>query len=157
MTPMRNMKKKSVKNVFAGPTFFPRPTFIFKLLHVLIPFLDCTWPVLFTRVWSGSTGERFPSPNMFLAKLPIFIEKRKKTTGRVGYRSPYLSHAKRALYHVSYTPCRAGKRICLCFSDIKIIYILFILVSPSVVGLKLMAFFGGKCVYIFPIWQFQSW
>jgi hypothetical protein len=24
--------------------------------------------------------------------------------GEVGYRSPYLSHAKRALYHLSYIP-----------------------------------------------------
>jgi hypothetical protein len=26
------------------------------------------------------------------------------TSGGAGYRSPYLSHAKRALYHLSYTP-----------------------------------------------------
>ena len=25
--------------------------------------------------------------------------------GDAGYRSRYLSHAKRALYHLSYTPC----------------------------------------------------
>ena len=27
-----------------------------------------------------------------------------KTFGDGGYRSPYLSHAKRALYHLSYVP-----------------------------------------------------
>ena len=30
--------------------------------------------------------------------------KRKKKSGGEGHRSPYLSHAKRALYHLSYTP-----------------------------------------------------
>ena len=29
---------------------------------------------------------------------------RKKVFGDGGYRSPYLSHAKRALYHLSYVP-----------------------------------------------------
>ena len=28
----------------------------------------------------------------------------KKKTGGEGYRSPYLSHAKREIYHLSYTP-----------------------------------------------------
>ena len=35
------------------------------------------------------------------------MKKKKKVTfsnGEVGYRSPYLSHAKRALYHLSYIP-----------------------------------------------------
>ena len=31
-------------------------------------------------------------------------EKEKKVVGDGGYRSPYLSHAKRALYHLSYVP-----------------------------------------------------
>ena len=32
-----------------------------------------------------------------------------KCNGGAGYRSPYLSHAKRALYHLSYTPwCLGG-------------------------------------------------
>ena len=30
-----------------------------------------------------------------------------KNFGDAGYRSPYLSHAKRALYHLSYIPCYA--------------------------------------------------
>ena len=30
--------------------------------------------------------------------------KTKAKNGGEGYRSPYLSHAKRALYHLSYTP-----------------------------------------------------
>ena len=30
--------------------------------------------------------------------------KEKEKSGGEGYRSPYLSHAKRALYHLSYTP-----------------------------------------------------
>ena len=30
--------------------------------------------------------------------------RRKKSCGDGGYRSPYLSHAKRALYHLSYVP-----------------------------------------------------
>lgn len=31
-------------------------------------------------------------------------KKKKKTFGDAGHRSPYLSHAKRALYHLSYAP-----------------------------------------------------
>ena len=31
-------------------------------------------------------------------------EEEKKLLGDGGYRSPYLSHAKRALYHLSYVP-----------------------------------------------------
>ena len=30
----------------------------------------------------------------------------KRKNGGEGHRSPYLSHAKRALYHLSYTPSR---------------------------------------------------
>ena len=33
-------------------------------------------------------------------------KKRKRKNGGEGHRSPYLSHAKRALYHLSYTPSR---------------------------------------------------
>ena len=33
-----------------------------------------------------------------------------KKVGGAGYRSPYLSHAKRALYHLSYTPDSSGDR-----------------------------------------------
>ena len=32
------------------------------------------------------------------------ITKLKKISGGAGYRSRYLSHAKRALYHLSYAP-----------------------------------------------------
>ena len=32
------------------------------------------------------------------------IRKEKRSVGDAGYRSRYLSHAKRALYHLSYTP-----------------------------------------------------
>src|SRR4051812_4351332 len=32
------------------------------------------------------------------------IKKKPKNLGPEGYRSPYLTHAKRALYHVSYRP-----------------------------------------------------
>ena len=37
-----------------------------------------------------------------------------KKVGDAGYRSPYLSHAKRALYHVSYVP-RSGGVMCHTF------------------------------------------
>ena len=33
---------------------------------------------------------------------------KKKRIGGAGYRSRYLSHAKRALYHLSYAPCVRG-------------------------------------------------
>ena len=32
------------------------------------------------------------------------LETFSKNSGDAGYRSPYLSHAKRALYHLSYIP-----------------------------------------------------
>ena len=35
----------------------------------------------------------------------IMHSQHKKLVGDAGYRSPYLSHAKRALYHLSYIPC----------------------------------------------------
>ena len=31
--------------------------------------------------------------------------------GGAGYRSRYLSHAKRALYHLSYAPCLSNERL----------------------------------------------
>ena len=37
-------------------------------------------------------------PRVFVMKI------KKKSFGDAGYRSPYLSHAKRALYHLSYVP-----------------------------------------------------
>ena len=37
------------------------------------------------------------------SSIPKIIIKKKKIGGE-GHRSPYLSHAKRALYHLSYTP-----------------------------------------------------
>ena len=36
--------------------------------------------------------------------LSIRPKKKRKIFGDGGYRSPYLSHAKRALYHLSYVP-----------------------------------------------------
>ena len=35
--------------------------------------------------------------------------KLKQGFGAAGYRSPYLSHAKRALYHLSYSPAVKAK------------------------------------------------
>ena len=37
-------------------------------------------------------------------------KKKKKKIGDAGYRSPYLSHAKRALYHLSYIPVEYGSK-----------------------------------------------
>jgi hypothetical protein len=44
---------------------------------------------------------------MTVLKLNLFQNlsfKYKQVAGDAGYRSPYFSHAKRALYHLSYTP-----------------------------------------------------
>ena len=41
--------------------------------------------------------------SIFTHKLFVDTEKNVKH-GDAGYRSPYLSHAKRALYHLSYIP-----------------------------------------------------
>ena len=37
--------------------------------------------------------------------MHTYFKQQQKIVGGAGYRSPYLSHAKRALYHLSYTPC----------------------------------------------------
>ena len=47
------------------------------------------------------------SPNNLVENLDWNIWRSgrgKKSYGDGGYRSPYLSHAKRALYHLSYVP-----------------------------------------------------
>ena len=61
----------------------------------------------------GQTSPGF----LFLVKsteqlLQTDADKRKaKTFGDGGYRSPYLSHAKRALYHLSYVPIVGSARL----------------------------------------------
>jgi hypothetical protein len=45
---------------------------------------------------------RFPDDAKFLKFFQVKDEE--KNSGDAGYRSPYLSHAKRALYHLSYVP-----------------------------------------------------
>ena len=44
--------------------------------------------------------------NVFKCLEGWYIQKKvgEKSFGDGGYRSPYLSHAKRALYHLSYVP-----------------------------------------------------
>ena len=42
--------------------------------------------------------------NSFFVHKKVADQKEAKTFGDGGYRSPYLSHAKRALYHLSYVP-----------------------------------------------------
>ena len=39
--------------------------------------------------------------------------------GDAGYRSPCLSHAKRALYHLSYTPVENSKKLYIKFSSAR--------------------------------------
>ena len=41
-------------------------------------------------------------------ELPYTRQKKMTKSGAAGYRSQYLSHAKRALYHLSYSPSHAG-------------------------------------------------
>ena len=41
-----------------------------------------------------------------ILKMILSIYRLRKNFGDAGYRSPCLSHAKRALYHLSYTPCK---------------------------------------------------
>jgi hypothetical protein len=41
-------------------------------------------------------------------KLQIVVSPNELFTGDAGYRSPYFSHAKRALYHLSYIPIRTS-------------------------------------------------
>ena len=71
--------------------------------------------VLHGRISSGIVGSvvecspatraarvRFPDDATFLWCFHVKCDK--KISGDAGYRSPYLSHAKRALYHLSYVP-----------------------------------------------------
>ena len=62
--------------------------FLFDTLH----FLGC--------VRSGKSRVS-PSPPL---RSDTFCTRKKNVYGDGGYRSPYLSHAKRALYHLSYVP-----------------------------------------------------
>ncbi len=48
---------------------------------------------------AGSACEKYSEENSKQSK-----KKNAVTDGDAGYRSPYLSHAKRALYHLSYIP-----------------------------------------------------
>ena len=43
--------------------------------------------------------------------LSIWPKKKRNIFGDGGYRSPYLSHAKRALYHLSYVPSHYWERL----------------------------------------------
>ena len=53
----------------------------------------------FTHIWGNKENGAWSKARW--AEERIF---RKKFIGDAGYRSPYLSHAKRALYHLSYIP-----------------------------------------------------
>ena len=66
---------------------------------------------------------------------------KKKNSGDAGYRSPYLSHAKRALYHLSYVPKLVNARpqvLCVSGSlgmgQIPAIFIQHVLAFDSSVG-----------------------
>ena len=55
---------------------------------------------------------------------PFFkTEGSEKFFGDGGYRSPYLSHAKRALYHLSYVPrtVSCGDRLGVSLPELKVI------------------------------------
>ena len=53
-----------------------------------------------TQIDYGERTELHPQ----MGKIKI----QRKGFGDAGYRSRYLSHAKRALYHLSYTPLNPG-------------------------------------------------
>ena len=44
-----------------------------------------------------------------IKNVQIRIRQKGTAIGDAGYRSPYLSHAKRALYHLSYIPERVAR------------------------------------------------
>ena len=56
--------------------------------------------VIFSRIFFPLTA--FTSQTIWYPKEEKL---ERKKIGDGGYRSPYLSHAKRALYHLSYVPC----------------------------------------------------
>ena len=49
---------------------------------------------------NGLCNNKYYEKNIHHSEKKQFIEK----NGGEGHRSPYLSHAKRSLYHLSYTP-----------------------------------------------------
>ena len=72
---------------------------------------DCKFLFSFveSRSWSSGYDRRLPSdgPGFNSRRAHFFFGAQKKKTkksGGAGYRSLCLTHAKRALYHLSYTP-----------------------------------------------------
>ena len=64
------------------------------------------------------------STEKLLCPLQTVADQREaKTFGDGGYRSPYLSHAKRALYHLSYVPrtVSCGDRLGVSLPELKVI------------------------------------
>jgi hypothetical protein len=55
------------------------------------------------QVTGGREKKRLTEDDMW-ARLPAGENKRKTKNGDAGDRTPCLSHAKRALYHLSYIP-----------------------------------------------------
>ena len=73
------------------------------------PFLILFYPILLgTFFWSlTKRGRPLPELRNSSSKLPsISMIIHIKNSGAAGYRSRYLSHAKQALYHLSYRPSR---------------------------------------------------
>ena len=61
---------------------------------------DASWLYLYHGIHLLSTVP----PHTLAADCTSHGSTSLKTLGAAGYRSPYLSHAKRALYHLSYSP-----------------------------------------------------
>ena len=81
----------------------------------LFPFIRWPSQTLETCVlFQGREGGRGAPVSLATSRR---VNENKIVSGDAGYRSPYLSHAKRALYHLSYIPC-VGKWMHLnCFDS----------------------------------------
>ena len=70
----------------------------------------------FWRKWMCYLDENFYFNEHFEVRETKEWDK-KKVFGGAGYRSRYLSHAKRALYHLSYAPCVKSSTCVTCFTS----------------------------------------
>ena len=118
---LKKKKKKKKKSKHACIcTYMLHELFSSKCVNVISsPCLESRWDCLTFLIWHtcivGSVVEcspatraarvRFPDDAMFYLIFRLRTQEIiEKSCGGAGYRSRYLSHAKRALYHLSYAP-----------------------------------------------------
>ena len=70
-----------------------------------------------------------------------------KNSGAAGYRSRYLSHAKRALYHLSYSPSRLTNQNYLIVSETRLFTMKASLIEPPEIELVTIELLVAKFLF----------